>query len=52
MFKEEILKVYRQMVDPFNIEIIGEKFDYENNPANPQQPQKNVEISKFENKWD
>ena len=39
------------MADPFNIEIIG-AINYEPNPANPSEPQKNVEISKFDKKWE
>jgi hypothetical protein len=39
------------MVDPFSSEIVGEKFDYEPNPSDPSNPQKTVEIAKFESSW-
>jgi hypothetical protein len=41
-YKAEILKAYRSMIDPFNVEIGEGVFDYEQNPAEPTKPSKTV----------
>lgn len=46
-YKNELLDAFRSMTDPFEIEIKGE-FDYEQNPSDPQHPQKTVAITPFE----
>ena len=46
-YKSEILSAYREMVDPFGIEIQG-NLDYEQNPSDPSNPQKTVILSPFE----
>jgi hypothetical protein len=43
-YKEEILKAYRMMHDPFNTEISG-AMEYEQNPAEPSKPTKTVNIT-------
>ena len=50
-YKKNLLDAFRGMVDPFSSEIVGEKFDYEPNPSDPSNPQKTVEIAKFESSW-
>jgi|TARA_B110000305_G_C19361422_1_gene599661 hypothetical protein len=52
-YKKELLKSFRQVNDPFNVEILGEEadFDYEMNPSDMSQPKKTVEISKFKTTW-
>ena len=37
-YKTNLLKAYRGMIDPFDTEIVGEKFDYEPNPSDPANP--------------
>ena len=51
-YKNELMTAYQGMVDPFGIEIIGEKFDYEQNPGDPTHPTKEVTISPYEAIWD
>ena len=52
-YKLQLLRSFRQVNDPFGIEILGEEaeFDYEMNPSEPEQPKKKVEISKFKTTW-
>ena len=47
-YKKEILDIYQKMMDPFAVEFKGEVFDYEQNPSDPQHPQKTVELAPFE----
>lgn len=51
-YKDEVMKAYKMMMDPFNIEIGGDKFDYEQNPAEPTQPTKTVTITEYKPIWD
>jgi len=37
------------MIDPFEIEITGDVFDYEQNPSDPSHPQKAVGLSPYVN---
>jgi len=46
------MKAFRGMCDPYGIEFVGEKFDYEQNPADPTHPSKTLTISPFEQIWD
>ena len=46
------MAAYQGMNDPFSIEISGDKFDYEQNPADPTHPTKEVTISRYEPIWD
>lgn len=50
-YKANLLQMYKEMNDPFNIEFVGDKFDYEKNPADPSNPQKELEVSKFKATW-
>ena len=50
-YKANFLQIYKEMEDPFGIEFLGEKFDYEKNPADPSNPQKELEISTFKSSW-
>ena len=50
-YKDEILKAYRLMIDPFNVEIGEGPFDYEQNPAEPSKPTKTLTITKYESSW-
>lgn len=47
-YKNEILSGFKSTMDPFNLEIGEEKFDYEQNPAEPTKPTKIATITKFE----
>lgn len=51
-YKDEMLKAYRMMIDPFNVEIGEGTFDYEQNPAEPTKPTKTITITKYEPKQD
>lgn len=44
-YKDELIKAFKGMTDPFEIEFIGGKLDYEQNPADPTHPSKEVTIS-------
>ena len=46
------MKAFRGMTDPYGVEFVGEKFDYEQNPADPTHPSKTLTISPFEQIWD
>ena len=46
------MKAFRGMSDPYAVEFVGEKFDYEQNPADPTHPSKTVTISPYEPIWD
>jgi len=59
-----MLDAFRQISDPFGVEISGEtgagvrdleegkqSFDYEANPAEPSRPQKKVMIASYESLW-
>lgn len=37
-YKQNLLKCFKEMEDPFEVEFIGDKFDYEQNPADPSHP--------------
>lgn len=52
-YKKQLLRAFRQVNDPFNIEILGEEanFDYEMNPSDMEKPKKTVEISKWKPTW-
>ena len=52
-YKKQLLRAFRQVNDPFNIEILGEEadFDYEMNPSDMEKPKKTVELSKFKPTW-
>lgn len=52
-YKKQLLRSFRQVNDPFGVEILGEEadFDYEMNPAQMEEPKKKVEISKFKTTW-
>jgi len=50
-YKGNLLQMYKEMNDPFNIEFVGERFDYEKNPADPTNPQQELEISPFKSSW-
>ena len=48
-YKRTMLAIFSGIQDPFEIEIVGNaagesgsKFDYEQNPAEPSQPQKEI----------
>lgn len=62
--KVAMLDAFRQISDPFGVEISGEtgagvrnleegklSFDYEANPAEPSRPQKSVKIASYESLW-
>ena len=51
-YKDELLKAFRGMCDPYNVEFTGDKFDYEQNPADPTHPSKTLTISPHEPIWD
>jgi|TARA_B110000285_G_scaffold234033_1_gene309611 hypothetical protein len=51
-YKEELMKAFRGMCDPYGIEFVGDKFDYEQNPADPTNPSKTLTISPFAPIWD
>ena len=69
-YKESLLNCFRDIEDPFGIEIMGQTggasfdqdqinsndgkfFDYMQNPAEPSQPQKKVQISEYVGKnWE
>lgn len=52
-YKKEILGIFKDIEDPFRIEIGGETFDYEQNPSDPSNPQKQVSINEIkEVKWE
>lgn len=50
-YKANLLQIYKEMTDPFGNEFVGEKFDYEKNPADPTNPQKDLELSPFKSSW-
>jgi len=37
-YKQNILRAFKEMEDPFEVEFLGDKFDYEQNPADPTNP--------------
>ena len=39
-YKQELMTAYKGMCDPFIIEIVGDVFEYEQNPADPSHPTK------------
>lgn len=61
--KVAMLDAFRQISDPFGVEISGEtgagvrdldgklSFDYEANPAEPSRPQKEIKIASYESLW-
>ena len=51
-YKEELMKAFRGMVDPFAVEFVGDVFDYEQNPAEPTKPTKTLTINPFKPIWD
>lgn len=51
-YKDELIKAFRGMCDPFDREFVGDQFDYEQNPADPTHPSKTVTISPHEPIWD
>jgi len=51
-YKDELMKAFRGMCDPYGVEFVGETFDYEQNPADPTHPSKTVTISPYEPIWD
>jgi len=51
-YKEELMKAFRGMVDPFAVEFVGDVFDYEQNPAEPTNPTKTLTINPFKPIWD
>lgn len=51
-YKDELLKAFKGMVDPYSVEFTGDQFDYEQNPADPTHPSKTLTISPYEPIWD
>lgn len=48
-YKEEIIKAFRMVADPFNVEIGEGEFDFEQNPAEPSKPtKKEINIKPFD----
>jgi len=50
-YKQHLLSIFKNIEDPFGTEIVGDVFDYEQNPSEPSQPTKTVKLSKFMGGW-
>ena len=52
-YKACILDTFKQIEDPFGMEIVGGELNYEQNPSEPTKPQKTLQIATYEAlKWD